>query len=273
MRAIYEPRGAAAEYAELACNLYRGCGHGCRYCYAPACLRMTAAEFARPAPRRGIIEALLFDAATMAGDERDVLLCFTCDPYQPLDATEELTRQAMSILAANNLRPRVLTKNPMAAIRRDADLLAEAGAVLGTTLAWTAADDCRRWEPHAPPPAERAEAIRLARDCGLRTWLSVEPVIDADQAIEVIRTLGREVDEVKVGKLNHNRAVEERTDWTTFCRRAVATLAKGPAAWYIKNDLWRHADAVTRRWGRAGNGSDTTETQRRGNGTGLSIGH
>ena len=58
MNAIYEPRGAAAEYAPLACNLYRGCGHGCKYCYAPACLRMGREEFARPAPRPGILDAL-----------------------------------------------------------------------------------------------------------------------------------------------------------------------------------------------------------------------
>ena len=35
MNAIYEPKGAAREYAELACNLYTGCNHGCLYCYAP----------------------------------------------------------------------------------------------------------------------------------------------------------------------------------------------------------------------------------------------
>ena len=34
MNVIYEPKGRAREYSELACNLYRGCTHGCRYCYA-----------------------------------------------------------------------------------------------------------------------------------------------------------------------------------------------------------------------------------------------
>ena len=39
MDVVYKPRGRAREYSELACNLYRGCTHGCRYCYAPASMR------------------------------------------------------------------------------------------------------------------------------------------------------------------------------------------------------------------------------------------
>ena len=35
MKIIYEPKGKALEYAPLACNLYKGCPHGCRYCYGP----------------------------------------------------------------------------------------------------------------------------------------------------------------------------------------------------------------------------------------------
>src|SRR3972149_6634508 len=45
MGVIYEPTGKAREYAELAVNLYSGCGHSCGYCYAPACLKKTRADF------------------------------------------------------------------------------------------------------------------------------------------------------------------------------------------------------------------------------------
>jgi hypothetical protein len=61
MKIIYEPRGAAREYSPLAANLYRGCIHGCKYCYAPACLRLPAdrrAEFHRKAwPGGGAVSA------------------------------------------------------------------------------------------------------------------------------------------------------------------------------------------------------------------------
>ena len=53
---IYEPKGRAREYSPLAANLYRGCGHGCIYCYAPA-VTFTAREVFRshPCPRQDVL--------------------------------------------------------------------------------------------------------------------------------------------------------------------------------------------------------------------------
>src|SRR5476651_1005489 len=42
---IYAPKGQAGEYAARACNPYRGCGHGCNYCYVPLILHMKRPEF------------------------------------------------------------------------------------------------------------------------------------------------------------------------------------------------------------------------------------
>lgn len=53
---IYEPRGRAREYGELAVNIYTGCNHGCSYCYAPAVLHRGREEFAEVRPRPGIVE-------------------------------------------------------------------------------------------------------------------------------------------------------------------------------------------------------------------------
>ena len=63
MRVVYEPKGRAREYSELACNLYRGCVHGCRYCYAPACMRTTGEKWhARAEARPKVDHAALAQA-------------------------------------------------------------------------------------------------------------------------------------------------------------------------------------------------------------------
>jgi len=49
---VYRPKGKAGEYGETALNIYKGCSHGCQYCYVPAVLYQTPAEFhTDPKPR------------------------------------------------------------------------------------------------------------------------------------------------------------------------------------------------------------------------------
>jgi hypothetical protein len=72
---------------------------------------------------------------------------------------------------------------------------------------------------------------------GIFTWVSVEPVIDPEQALCIIETLDkmRVVDFWKVGKLNHFKELETKTDWAAFLR-GVRLLLKGRPH-YVKTDL------------------------------------
>lgn len=105
MRIIYEPRGRALEYAPLAVSLYHGCSHGCRYCYVPAALRTTTEKFLQPGPRKNALALLERDAEELAraGDTREILMSFTCDPYQHLEQELGLTREAIRILIQHGL--------------------------------------------------------------------------------------------------------------------------------------------------------------------------
>ena len=61
---IYAPRGQAGEYAALATNPYRGCGHGCAYCYVPLVIKMPRKDFdAGATPRPNFLIKLRKDAA------------------------------------------------------------------------------------------------------------------------------------------------------------------------------------------------------------------
>ncbi len=241
---IYEPAGRAREYSPLAANLYRGCGHACRYCYAPFALHMKREEFHPPVPRKKVLELLAKDARILAGDPRPVLLCFSCDPYQPLEEEHQLTRSALQMLGENGLRIRILSKNGRLAVR-DLDLMARHDVEFGVTCVFTSESDREHWEPHAGTVRERLDALAEAGKAGLRTWVSVEPVIDPEQALALMDGL-KGVGVVKIGKLNYDKEHESAVDWRAFLEQALRLLTAKGQGYYVKNCLWEFADEEIR---------------------------
>lgn len=239
MPIIYEPRGAAREYAPLAANLYRGCTHGCRYCYVPGCLRMKQADFhAAAIVRPRVLEDLARDASRVGRPEDPILLCFTCDPYQPLEKAAGVTRAAIEILGRAGRKIRVLTKDPVLALDRDLDLLRRYDVEFGVSLVWD--DDAlrREWEPMAHCVEGRFGALVAARLAGLRTWVSMEPVIDPGQALAVLSRISGEIGVVKIGKINHYPKLEGAVNWRSFTQRAIEICRGAHQPYYIKDDLW-----------------------------------
>jgi len=240
MRSIYIPTGKALEYGELACNLYEGCSHGCTYCYNLAlCGKWGRPDFDKPKPREGIIEALTTSALKQynKNDMRPVFLCFTCDPYQPIDTIYKLSRSAINILHRFHVPVRILTKGGKRA-ERDFDQMGSLDE-FGVTLTFTNQADSDKWEPHAAPIAERLESLQHAHEAGIRTWVSLEPVIDPQQTLDLIRATYRYVDHYKVGRWNHDLRAE-KIDWPLFARSAVDLLNILGCNYYIKKDLAKY---------------------------------
>lgn len=239
MAVIYEPRGEAREGAPLAVNLYSGCGHGCRYCYAPLILRRKREEFvAQARPRPDILKSLAREAAWRQGDDREILLSLTSDPYQPAEAELGLTRRALEILIQSGLRFALLSKGGLRA-KRDFDLLeAYPKCCFGVSLCFTRESDRAAWEPGAAPVSERIAVLEEARARGIETWVCLEPVIDPDQALKVIERLHGVADRWLVGKLNYRRPPRP-VDWARFKKEAVGLLASLGAAYRLKQSLAR----------------------------------
>ena len=180
-------------------NAYRGCEHGCIYCFA----RPTHAYLGLSA---GLdFESRLFakpDAATLLKTElsrrgytcKPLALGTNTDPYQPIERDWRITRAILETLAAFRHPVTITTKSDR--VTRDIDILAAMAAdrlaavmISVTTLVPATA---RSLEPRAPAPHRRLAAIRQLADAGVPVWISISPVIPAitDHEVEAIVAAG-----------------------------------------------------------------------------------
>jgi DNA repair photolyase len=178
-------------------NPYRGCEHGCIYC------------FARPSHAYHDLspgldfETLLFakpDAATLLKKElgsrsyipRPIALGTNTDPYQPIESRYGITRECIEVLAEARHPLTITTKSDR--VVRDIDLLApmaELGlasvAISVTSLTPFVA---RTLEPRAPAPARRLAAVRTLADANVPVFVSIAPVVPGitDHELEALVT-------------------------------------------------------------------------------------
>jgi DNA repair photolyase len=235
MAYIYRPKGKAGEYGELALNHYKGCGHGCRYCYVPPILYKSPDQF-HGNPQARTLDHRILNKELEAIRGQTVFLCFTCDPYQPIDTEAKVTREIIQRLRLYDVSVNILTKGGLRSTR-DFDLLAkDPQAKYGATLTFLNPEDSVKWEPHAALPQERIDALKKAHDLGIRTWASLEPVIDPDQSLKLIRQTKDFVDEYKIGRWNHDPRAD-RIDWKTFGEEAVELCREFTKKYYVKKDL------------------------------------
>jgi DNA repair photolyase len=237
--AIYAPTGRAAEYSELAVNLYDGCRCCCKYCYVPQILHITPTQFhARDDQRIGIREKIKKDLIAMkaAGDKRRVLLCFTCDPY-PSQEMSLATRWAIEQFAEYEQPFQVLTKKGMYAA--DDFELYKPGDAYAATLALYDSSLSRQWEPGAADPSMRMRSLQEAKKRGIETWASLEPVIIPEQTFRLYEETKEYVDRYAIGKLNY-MAPPEPIDWRIFALRMIERCERDNKDYYIKDSLKKY---------------------------------
>lgn len=236
MPVIYQPQGKAREYSPLACNIYLGCDHGCHYCFCPSALRRPDAN-AHPLERKDFLANL--EKELKAHSLRSqVLLCFMGDPYCHLDEKTGTTRKVLELFLEHKVPTAILTKGGRRALR-DLDLFKQFGKLLkfGSTL--TFVDDEMRavWEPNASETMERIDVLREIHEAGVKTWASIEPVVDPDESLAAMALSIPCVDEYRIGKLNHSPEQEKKVDWTNFLTLAVDLMRDAHKRLYIKESL------------------------------------
>lgn len=233
---IYAPKGQAGEYSKLAANPYRGCGHGCAYCYVPLVLKMQRTVFdAGAVPRPDFITHLRKDAAKyqQANITEQVMLSFTTDPFHPGD--NSLTRETIKIIQEHGMGICTLTKGGGRALR-DIDLFRPNRDAFAATLTSLDPAFSLKWERNAALPVDRIATLRSFHDASIYTWVSLEPVLDTEATKEIIRETYQFVDLYKVGRVNYV-GLTKTTNWERFAHEVIDLLNSLGAEHYIKKDL------------------------------------
>lgn len=179
-------------------NPYRGCQHGCPYCYARPTHEYYELGAGTDFETRIIVKPdaprLLAEAFSRKSWKREnVSFSGVTDCYQPLEAAWELTRGCLEVCAEFRNPVSIVTKSYL--IVRDIDLLLRLSrrSSVHVYCSIAFADDAlaRRVEPNAPPPSRRFEALRQLSAAGLRVGVMVAPVIPALNDREIPAVLER----------------------------------------------------------------------------------
>ena len=208
MKIIYQPRGAAGEYAKYAVNFVVGCEYGCKYCYNR---RGMASGYLGGDPKfvqgkndENFFELVKeFEQDVVANKEElqkhGVFMSFTSDPL--MEGWTQPAYFAMQVCDCHNVPVTILTKNGLVTdlshIMSVFKTLANKGLLnFGVTL--TGYNDL---EGVAPTNAQRMEALKAVKELGAKTWVSLEPVIDCDSSYFMLTSVISYIDEVRIGLL------------------------------------------------------------------------
>ncbi|WP_416899557.1 MAG: PA0069 family radical SAM protein [Minwuia sp.] len=189
-------------------NPYRGCEHGCIYCFA----RPTHA-FLGLSPGIDFETKLLYkpEAAALLEKElraksyecRTLAIGTNTDPYQPIERRRQVTRQVLEVLSRFNHPVGIVTKSDL--VVRDIDILAPMAekGLTKVALSVTTLDRrlARSMEPRAATPERRIEAIRKLTEAGIRTAVMTAPLIPSlnEPEMEAILERAREAGASEAG--------------------------------------------------------------------------
>ncbi len=177
-------------------NPYRGCEHGCIYCFARPThaymglspgLDFEAKLFAKP----DAAKLLERELAKPGYKVRPIAIGTNTDPYQPIEKEWRIMRQILEVLKAADHPVMIVTKSAM--VMRDIDILApmaEKGlAKVGLSVTTLDRKLARLMEPRASTPSKRLEAIKALSEAGIPSTVMMAPVIPALNDHEIERVL------------------------------------------------------------------------------------
>lgn len=162
--------------SDLSLNPYRGCTHGCIYCYAPCVINEDRPWGSFVDVRRSIPKILASELKK--GKEGVVRVSSVTDPYQEVERDYCLTRMCLEQLKKAGVHVIIQTKSDL--VVRDIDLLSEMEVDVGMTVTSVDEDFSKTYEPGAPSPSARLKALKELGDNDIKTWAFIGPLIPGE---------------------------------------------------------------------------------------------
>lgn len=217
-KVIYQPSGKAREYSPWACNLYVGCSNDCSYCFNKRGVLGKVAGGPVAKLKSGIKDEdqafdIFLSELKRYKDRiiRDggLMFSFTTDPCLP--RTLPLTMACVSAATGMDVPCHILTKCADWILRDKTwtDAMTVSRDLLNVGFTLTGRDDLERG---ASTNAERILAMRSLHDEGYRTFASIEPIINLDRSLEMIRQSTDCCDQYKIGLLSGDEKTSDRYD-------------------------------------------------------------
>ena len=175
-------------------NCYRGCIHGCTYCFARQYHEYlgygAGTDFETKIVVKPRTPELLRQELKTTRDKMPHLdFSFATDPYLPLEAEYKLTRKCLEICAEFGVPVGVITKSPL--VTRDIDVLQKLKVSVFFSLPFLTKEKSNPFEPYTPVPEARFRAMKTLSDAGIKTGIGVAPVIPGYNESDIPKLLER----------------------------------------------------------------------------------
>lgn len=165
---------------EFSVNCYRGCIHGCTYCFARPYHEFLGYGAGTDFETKIVVKInaplLLREELRRTRQKIDSLnFSFTTDPYLPLEASYELTRKCLEVCRDFRVPVGIVTKSPL--VTRDIDILSQMKAVVFFSIPFPTTEKSKPFEPFVPVPEARFRAMRALAEGGIKVGIALAPVI------------------------------------------------------------------------------------------------
>ena len=166
--------------SRLTVNCYRGCVHGCTYCFARRYHEFLGYGAGSDFETKIVVkinapEILRNELKRTRKKINNLEFSFATDPYLPIEANYELTRKCLIVCKDFGIHVSIITKSPL--ITRDLDVLTQLDCSVFFSIPFLTTERSNPFEPYTPIPDVRFRAMKTLTDAKIKVGIGIAPII------------------------------------------------------------------------------------------------